>query len=175
MSCYAGLSAGAQAGFEKSIRESIAGNFFKRLVTVPPLWSTNDTHYVNWGQTMPPAWAIAPVPKRVKASRLFLDVIHSVHPAPVGGAAEPAQALMAIFQRIIPHARYIFTGNHSPLKILDRNAYVMDKAFVYGTLLLSKWLGPKRFEQGVYGDWPPTCPPAAAEPASASTGVITIA
>jgi hypothetical protein len=173
MTCYVGLSVAAKTRFETIIRKAINGMVCKRLVTVPLLWTTSDVHYMHWCVTMPPPLSgMAPVPKRVKASRNFLDVIHSVYtPA---GAVEPQEALMAVFQRIIPHARAIFMDNHSPLKILHRNDYIMDKAFVYGTLLLSKWFGPDRFAQGVYGDWPPPGPPAAADPASAPTDVITI-
>ena len=38
------------------------------------------------------------------------------------------------------------------------NDYVMEKAFVYGIVALSKWLGEKRFPMGVYGKWPPKMP-----------------
>ena len=42
--------------------------------------------------------------------------------------------------------------------MLHLNDYVLEKAFVYGILALSKWLGEKRFVYGVYGNWPPTFP-----------------
>ena len=38
------------------------------------------------------------------------------------------------------------------------NDYVMEKAFVYGIIALSKWLGKEKFPKGVYGTWPPPPP-----------------
>ena len=35
--------------------------------------------------------------------------------------------------------------------------HVMEKAFVYGIALLSKWIGQDRFPQGIYS-WPPKLP-----------------
>ena len=49
-----------------------------------------------------------------------------------------------------------------PLRLLHINDYVMEKAFVYGIVALSKWLGEERFPYGVYGQWPPKFPAALA-------------
>ena len=43
--------------------------------------------------------------------------------------------------------------------VLQANEYNMDKSFVYGVIMLSKWLGQDRFPAGVYGMWPPDPPP----------------
>ena len=60
----------------------------------------------------------------------------------------------------MPKARRVFDGNYRPLKLLHVNDYVMEKAFVYGIVALSKWLGEERFPYGVYGQWPPKFPAA---------------
>jgi hypothetical protein len=52
----------------------------------------------------------------------------------------------------------IFLGNYNAARLLHLNDYVFDKAFVYGIVLLSKWIGKERFPQGVYGQWPPEFP-----------------
>ena len=49
-------------------------------------------------------------------------------------------------------------GPYTPLRLLHANDYVMEKAFVYGILALSKWLGQGRYPQGIYGAWPPKIP-----------------
>ena len=38
------------------------------------------------------------------------------------------------------------------------NDYILEKAFVYGIVALSKWLGEERYPCGVYGQWPPPFP-----------------
>ena len=38
------------------------------------------------------------------------------------------------------------------------NDYIVDKAFMHGVILLSKWLGEARFPKGIYGTWPPAYP-----------------
>ena len=55
----------------------------------------------------------------------------------------------------VPRAREVCKGIHAPLKMLHFVDYVMAKAFVYGILALSKWLGPDLFRHGVH-EWPPT-------------------
>ena len=51
--------------------------------------------------------------------------------------------------------RQVLTGNYSPLRLLHINDYVLEKAFVYGIIALSKWLGEDLFAKGVFGQWPP--------------------
>ena len=75
---------------------------------------------------------------------------------------DPVEALYRLFSACVPCARNVFTGVYRPLRLLHANEYVLDKAFVYGIVALSKWLGAERFRQGVYGQWPPTFPAALA-------------
>ena len=60
-------------------------------------------------------------------------------------------------------ARDVFTHAYSPARLLWRNDYIIEKAFVFGVIALSKWLGDARFPQGLYGSWPPRQPVEAAE------------
>ena len=52
----------------------------------------------------------------------------------------------------------MLTGNNRPLRLLHVKDYVLEKAFVYGIVALSKWLGEERLPYGVYGQWPPKFP-----------------
>ena len=38
------------------------------------------------------------------------------------------------------------------------NDYIIEKTFVYGIICLSKWLSKDRFQEGLYGHWPPKMP-----------------
>ena len=42
--------------------------------------------------------------------------------------------------------------------LLGHNGFIIEKAFVYGVICLSKWLGDKVFPKGIYGLWPPQAP-----------------
>ena len=68
--------------------------------------------------------------------------------------------LYRLFSKCVPEARRVFDGASRPLKLLHVNDYVLEKAFVYGIVALSKWLGEERFPYGVYGQWPPKFPAA---------------
>ena len=65
---------------------------------------------------------------------------------------------MRLFELCVPRSSQIFIGSNTPLRILHLNDYVMEKAFVYGWVLLSKWIGKEHLDHGLYGTWPPKCP-----------------
>ena len=80
----------------------------------------------------------------------------------------PSGALKEIFERVFPKAGRAFAqGGLLPLRLLSLNDWVMEKAFVYGIICLSKWMGEEEFPCGVY-TWPPPMPepPAPARGAS---------
>ena len=66
---------------------------------------------------------------------------------------------MCIRDSFIPSAEKVFVDAYHPLRLLHRNDYVMEKAFVFGVIALSKWLGSDRYPPGLYGEWPPEPPP----------------
>ena len=55
-------------------------------------------------------------------------------------------------------AREVFKNSYHPLNLLHLNDYILEKAFVYGIVALSKWMGEDCVEVGVYGDWSPPFP-----------------
>ena len=96
-------------------------------------------------------------PRGVRCSQCFQQVVDDE--APRGHVAhEPVETLYRLFSACVPSARRVFTGSYSPLRLLHVNDYVLEKAFVYGIVALSKWLSEDRFPQGVFGHWPPKAP-----------------
>ena len=74
---------------------------------------------------------------------------------------EPLEALLTMLAACVGHdARIIFTGNHSPHKILHVNDYNVDKSFVYAIMVLSVLCGCDGFPCGIYNNWPPVKPTA---------------
>jgi hypothetical protein len=67
--------------------------------------------------------------------------------------------LMRLFEAILPLARRALLQNasYSMVRILHENDYVMEKAFVWGVIAFSKWLGRDQFKNGIH-DWPPALP-----------------
>ena len=48
-------------------------------------------------------------------------------------------------------------GESSPTVEIDD--YIMEKAFMYGCIAMSKWLGPDRWPHMIFKEWPPTPTP----------------
>ena len=71
---------------------------------------------------------------------------------------DPVKTLNDLFDKLVPRGAKVFRNAYCALKLLHMNDYVMEKAFVYGVIALSKWLGKERFPKGVYGTWPPPPP-----------------
>ena len=66
-----------------------------------------------------------------------------------------------MFRKCVPKPGQIFGGPASLHHVLHANDNNMDKSFVHGAIMLSKWLGRDRLPKGVYGLWPPDPPPGA--------------
>ena len=105
-------------------------------------------------------------------------------PGPGPGARSPHQqtrdpipSLPYLFKAIVPYAHDIFAptrrlGLH---KLLGRNNYVMEAAFVAGVVGLAKFFDEPQWPCGVY-KWPPESPPEFAEhvevPLALSPGAV---
>ena len=71
---------------------------------------------------------------------------------------DPVEVLLRLFRACVPGSRHAFVNSYSPARLLHQNEYVLEKAFVYGVVALSKWMGKETFPQGIFGQWPPTPP-----------------
>ena len=63
-------------------------------------------------------------------------------------------------------------GLFAPANFYHMNQYIVDKAFIYGVIAFSKWMGPELFPFGIYAKWPPVMRQgeAPADGPAASTG-----
>ena len=73
-------------------------------------------------------------------------------------AYNSAMVLSQLFAKCVPGSLRLINNQFGVLKYLHQNDYVLDKAFVNGILVISKYLGPSVFPQGIH-KWPPDIPP----------------
>ena len=106
-----------------------------------------------------------------RCSLSFQQVIEREAPASHFGI-DPCEQILRLFAACVPRARDIFSGPYTPARLLHMNDYVVEKAFVYGVVALSKWLGAERFPHGIYGRWPPNAPELA--PSTPATPALDI-
>ena len=80
-------------------------------------------------------------------------------PRPIAGPRDPLLALRDLLEAVAPSSPAdVFSKQRRFHRLLHRNDYVLDKAFVSCVWVLSKWLMAKTFPQGVFA-WPPEVPP----------------
>jgi hypothetical protein len=142
--------------FTKMTREAVRSGFFKRQVIIGNLWQIDDSFTIILVHIKPPGGGHQRV---VRCTPAFEGVLRRYWSPAIGGPPAPDAMLLKLLEACVPLARDIFLNMYSPLRLLHMNDYVMEKAFAYGVIALSKWLGPDRFPNGVYGEWPPTPPP----------------
>ena len=140
--------------WQKEIEDLLCGKTFERPLIVRKLWDT-DEHLTRVWATI--QGFLPGARKKVRVGIHLQELLEKDAPRTMFGL-DPVHSLERLFKRCVPCANRIFTGNYSPLRMLHLNDYVLEKAFVYGILALSKWLGEKRFVYGVYGKWPPPFP-----------------
>ena len=153
--CMDGCTKKAKEKWQTDIEDLLnCGPTFERQLLVKNLWDT-DEHLTRVWATIP--GLVGGARKQVKMGIHFQELLEKDAP-PTMFVKDPVNSLERIFKRCVPCAGRIFKGNYSPFRMLHQNDYVVEKAFVYGILALSKWLGPKTFIYGIYGKWPPPFP-----------------
>jgi len=145
-----------KAEMKKRLRTYLNDKFFTRHVYIPDLWAVDTSLLITFCQVQEPGGV-----KRqhwVRCSAHFENEVKKVFVDKIGSGPDPVGALKALFRAFVPLADEIFVGAYSPLRMLHMNDFVMEKAFVFGCIALSKWLGPERWPHGVFGEWPPKRP-----------------
>ena len=149
------LTKEAKASFTKDIEEHLKARTFLRQVIINNLWEPDKT----LTQSMATSVNFSGGPRRsVNWGLTFQEVVDDVLPKKFSSSYDPVELLNVMFTRCMPCARQIFTGSYSALRLLHFNDYVLEKAFVYGILALSKWLGQEKIPPGFFGNWPPKAP-----------------
>ena len=72
---------------------------------------------------------------------------------------DPTQALNALLRSSFRIPGLMFIGRNDPDMLFQTCDHILDKAYVRAVIIASKFLGPDRFPNGIYGLWPPE-PPA---------------
>ena len=151
---FRALSAEAKSNFAKTVDRLHGRKVFERQLFVSNLWEFEKMHTNAWCNVTP---FTGGAPRRVSCGWPFQELIDKEAPQTLLGARDPPGTLLKLFDKCFPHARKVFVHHHSPLRMLHVNDYSMEKTFVYGIILLSKWMGADRFPHGIFG-WPPPFP-----------------
>ena len=146
---------------ETMINEAAKAKFFQRHPCVPDLWVVDDALLIKIAQVAPPG-ASSGRRHWVRCAPTFENEVRKVWTDTVAFGPDPVSAMRALLRALVPAAGKIFADAYTPLKLLHMNDYVMEKAFVFAVIALSKWLGPDRWPMGFYETWPPPLPLAAA-------------
>jgi len=139
--------------FTKLVGIAFKARLFSRHLFIGSLWVVDTKRYEKYD----PVVIKMDKPKQTAPTHCSVAFLHLLeqHWGKKGHGQQPADALLAIFKQFVPRAWDVFGGEYGPLRLLQANDYVIDKAFVFGVIALSKWLDDKRFPQGIY-EWPPS-------------------
>ena len=150
-----GMSADAKKGFEREVSSLLGTRTLRRQLFIKDLWVSDRTLTSEWCNT--PSFTGGGPRRSVRCGLPFQELLDREVPRSMFGQ-DPVETLFRLFSACVPCARRLFTDAYTPLRLLHVNDYVLEKTFVYGIVVLSKWLGEDRFPHGVYGQWPPQMP-----------------
>ena len=142
--------------FDNIVKVALKERYFKRPITVPNLWVPDDKCTHKYGTVIEPEGKYH---RNVRISAPLEVVVMERYAPPLGGVACPEQALKVLLRLVVPYHADIFCHAVTPIRLLRLNEYIIDKAFLYAVVSISKWLGRKNYPQGLYGQWPPPPPP----------------
>ena len=143
--------------YTRQVEGLINAHTFNRQIYLPDLGIVDKTCSIPWCTAQP---LCGPSNRQVRCSIAFQEIIdkEAKEVSDHGGKScgkKTVDTLKRLFLKCVPYAtKYIFIGNNSPLRLLHVNDYVMEKAFVHGCLLLSKFMGKELLPCGQYV-WPP--------------------
>ena len=149
-----GLSKVARAGFDHEVCRQLQAGTFERQLFIKDLWIADKSLTLEWSMVQPLSGGQR---RQVRCGLPFQELLDKEAPQTLFGR-DPVAALFRLYSAIVPLERRVFAGTLSPLRLLHVNDYILDKAFVYGIVALSKRLGEEWFPCGVFGQWPPPFP-----------------
>ena len=154
-----GMGAPARSHLSDVMSLAARSNWFLRPLQMVHLWDDDDQNCISYGMLKPPGGGHTRHRVRCSLSleAILLAPTPRAHALP-REARDAALDLFNLFVRCVPKASLPFSQLHTPLKLLHHNHYDLDKAFLYGIIALSKWLGELHFPLGIYGSWPPSPP-----------------
>jgi hypothetical protein len=140
----------AKKKLDATLRLFLSEGRLRRMIILPQLWQDDHALTQPWATFQPPGGGAK---RHVRCGVSFLSVIDQVVVKTHFGL-DPVEQLLRLLGTCVPSARLVFTGTYSPARLFQLNDFVFEKAFIYAIIIFSKWLGPERFPQGIYGDWP---------------------
>ena len=152
---YKGLSTPARRGWCRHVDGLLSSRIFSRQLFIQDLWKADKAFTQEFCMVKPFTLGQQ---RQVRCGLQFQELIDKEAPKDIIDGRDPVVLLERLWAKCIPYATKIFTDNNRPLRILHLNDYIIEKAFVYGIICLSKWIGPEHFGQGVHGLWPPDLP-----------------
>ena len=135
---------------------------FQQFLYIPDLWKANRSLLKVFEKVTDITGKSGSAKINVLASRQLLAVIFKrthYKGAGVHGDDDPIKALNALLHRCFQQSHLMFNGSWSPEALLMSCDFILDKAYIRAVIAASKWLGPDRFPNGLFGEWPPN-PPA---------------
>ena len=161
----------AKKAFVKKIKQFEDDQVFKRLLDIPDLWDPVPSLTLSWAEVK----LVFSSAKRTVRCGIKFQLVVSEHASPHMIAPDAADCLLRLFGKFMPRAPSIFVGPFTALQMLAANDFIMEKAFLYGVIALSKWLGQKHWHGGLYGHWPPPAPKEVKQAAAATAKVSKVA
>ncbi|CAK0909832.1 unnamed protein product [Prorocentrum cordatum] len=145
------------------VRRLVGSSRVERTIRVPELWVDDKTLTAprlaaSMGALVGPRGART----RVLCTREFEWTLFGQAWATEGGrggAADAAAALRRLINQCAPGGADLFRRRWQPPALLETCGMVAPKALVYAIILLSTWLGPEAYPEGVH-EWPPAIPAA---------------
>jgi hypothetical protein len=123
-----------------------------REAHVPPLWISDSSLSNVVGTIRLPGARPTPV----RCGKQFEWTLFEGHWA-TEVRVEVGLALQRLFDKVVPDGNSLLARRYPPAVLLELCDFDVAKAFVYGMILMSKWLGEVRFPVGVHV-WPPPMP-----------------
>jgi hypothetical protein len=140
----------------KYLRGLIKSRTFERPLYIGELWTSDTSLTMKWAEIK---FLDSGPNRHVRCGLKFQALIDKEFPQHLIAGRDPKDILMRLLCACVPHARSIFQERMKPARLLEMNDFVLEKAFVYSIISLSKWMGKDTFTYGIFGTWPPQ-PPA---------------
>ena len=132
---------------------------FARYLFIADPWRENKSLYRQFGKVHDETGLGGAAIKVLASTQLLNIVLHlTVYKKAEGDDHDPIKALNALLRSCFENCHLIFNGPWSPYWLLHHSNFILDKAFVRAVIAVSRWLGEKRFPDGLYGPWPPPAP-----------------
>ena len=151
------MSKDAKKTFGQTVHTMFVARRFERTLHIPDLWTSDKTLTKEWARVK--CYSTDNGGKAVRSVRCG-DQFAAIIDREAGEQKKSRnthEMFKILFDKCVPHGHKIFEGNMQPLKLLHMNDYVIEKAFVYAVISLSKWMG-KDMYPCASANWPPKAP-----------------